>query len=81
MKNNTEATVKSLSQHSWEQTVKETELVKLGLPAETVSTLRLYYEIAYNSGQAQMFCTIKEIYDNDLDLFESFFEINDGLVN
>lgn len=67
-------------QNSWEQVVKDTNLERLNLPPEFVAILRLYYSIAHNEGQESMMDVMRDIYDNDIDLFESFFEPNTDIL-
>lgn len=74
MKKHTEEDLTGMGQFSWDRIVKQTELEKLGLPAETIAILRVYYSLAFNEGQAFLLDVLKDMYKNDADLLENLLE-------
>jgi hypothetical protein len=61
-------------QAKWEKVMNETGGSKLSMPIEMFSILRVYFQLAYQEGYADMLGQMKEVYENDPDLFEHMFE-------
>lgn len=61
-------------QAKWEKIMNETNGNKLALPIEVFSVLRIYFQLAYQEGQTDMLEAMKEVYENNPDLFEHMFD-------
>lgn len=66
-----------LVQAKWETLVKETGTDKLAVPEEYLALVRIFYQLGYQEGQADMFTQVKEIYENDTDHFIEMFGDNE----
>lgn len=67
-------------QTNWEETLGASDLLDLNLPKEFMDIVQAYYEKGHNAGESAAIDSMREIYENDVDLFEEFFEIDDGDV-
>lgn len=54
--------------------MNETGGSKLAMPLEFFSVLRVYFQLAYQEGQADMIESLKDVYHNDPDHFEHIFD-------
>lgn len=81
MTKNTEAIVKGISQAAWEESMKESGMDKLSLTKDSLSLMRIAFELGHNSGQTAMMDTLRELYYQDEFLLEDFFEINSDIVH
>lgn len=64
-------------QAKWEKVMNETGASKLSMPIEYFAVMRIYFQLAYQEGQADMLESMKEVYENDPDLFEEMFDDED----
>lgn len=64
----------AIVQAKWEQTIKETDAANLPIPIEMFSIIRVFFQLAYQEGQADTIAQLKQIYENDVDLFQEIFE-------
>lgn len=61
-------------QAKWEKLMTETGAAKLAIPIEYFAVMRIYFQLAYQEGQADMLEAMKEVYENNPDLFEHMFD-------
>jgi len=66
--------LEAIVQAKWEKVMTETESSKLALPVELFKIMRVYFQLAYQEGYADVFQEMKEVYHNDPDLFEAMFD-------
>lgn len=64
----------ALVQDKWERFVKESDIDNLRLPIEAFKVMRVVFQLAYQEGQADTFTQLKQVFEEDIDLFEEIFE-------
>lgn len=60
-------------QAKWEQVMNETGVSKLDMPKEYFAVIRVLFQLGYQEGQTDTMDQMKDIYENDIDLFEEMF--------
>lgn len=63
-----------VAQERWKQIVEGTDLANLPLTMDQFSILRVYFQLGYNQGQADLHGQYQEVFHEDVDLFEKLFE-------
>lgn len=77
MSGKTDRATEELMQLAWETKMRESGMDKLDLKENELSMTRGGFLLGFGSGGEAMLNQMRDIYENDIDLFESFFEIND----
>lgn len=63
-----------MAQARWKEIMDETESARLSLTEEQFKIMRVYWQLSYESAVADTMTQMKEIYHNDVDLFQTIFE-------
>lgn len=60
-------------QAKWETTMNESGISKIAVSEEIFALLRVTFQLGYQEGQTDTMDQMKDIYENDIDLFEEMF--------
>lgn len=67
----------ALAEGRFHELLKDVDLTHLEIPAPFLAIMKMakqMYQIGYQDGNKDFFAQMKEIYDNDPDLFQQMFE-------
>lgn len=70
-----------MAQVRWKEIIEETEAQLLGLDENTYKIMRVYFQMAYEAATADTLIQMKEIYHNDVYMFQAMFEDDEDELN